>query len=53
MSQSQGDGSYKAKMDDRYADARRRAKEAYAHGVTGSLETCAHEDNMLLVLFLQ
>ena len=52
MSQSQSDG-YKTKIYEGYAEARRRAKSAYAHGVTNSLDACAHDGNALLVFFLQ
>ena len=50
---SQGTDSYKDRVYNGYAEARRKAKLAYGHGVTNSLESCANEGNLLLVLFLQ
>lgn len=50
---SQPEVGYKEKIYARYAEARQKAKLAHGHGVTSSLESCANEGNMLLVLFLQ
>ena len=54
MSQPEkGNDSYKERVYNAYAEAKRRAKLAYGHGVTSSHESCANEGNLLLVLFLQ
>ena len=53
QSESAGNGSYKERIHGAYAEAKRRAKVAYGHGVTSSHESCANEGNLMLVLFLQ